>query len=145
MDMKATSTDSKSALRRFGLTVGLGLAAVAAISRYRGHQLVPLAIASFAAVLLLLALVQPRLLAGVKKAWMGFGAVLGWINTRIILTCLYVLVVSPLGLIVRVFRDPLSRKKEEKQPSYWQMKADGPNMLQTPAPESYARKYERQF
>ncbi len=143
--MKGTSTDSTSALRRFGLTVGLGLAAVAAISRYRGHELVPLAIASFAAVLLLLALVQPRLLAGVKKAWIGLGAVLGWINTRIILTCLYVLVVSPLGLIVRMFRDPLSRKKEEKQVSYWLTKPPGPAVPETPAPGSYIRKYERQF
>ncbi len=143
--MKGTSTDSTSALRRFGLTVGLGLATVAAISRYRGHELVPLAIASLAGVLLLLALVQPRLLAGVKKAWIGLGAVLGWINTRIILTCLYVLVVSPVGLIMRMFRDPLSRNKEEKQLSYWRTKADAPNMPQIPAPGSYARKYERQF
>jgi len=145
--MKGTATDSESSLRRFGLIVGLGLGTVAAVSRYRGHELVPLALASFAALLLLLALVRPRLLAGIKKAWMGLGAVLGWINTRIILTCLYVVVVSPTGLLMRIFRDPLSRHTNGKQSesSYWLPKSHGSVVREIPAAGSYPRKYERQF
>lgn len=143
--MKGTSTESESSLRRFGLTVGFGLGVVAAISRYRGHAAAPLVLAGLAAVLLLLAVIMPRSLEGVKKAWLGLGSVLGWVNTRIILTCLYVLVVSPVGLMMRIFRDPLKRHNGEAQPTYWIMKANGPAKPQIPTPGPYPKEYERQF
>ena len=55
-------------------------------------------------------LVAPRLLAPVERGWMRFAEVLGRINTRIILTLLYCVVITPVGWIVRRWRDdPLDR------------------------------------
>ena len=43
-----------------------------------------------------------RCLAFVKKFWLGLGAILLWVNTRVLLTLVFFLVVTPLGWIARV-------------------------------------------
>ncbi len=123
-------------LRRFGLVVALGLAVVASISWYRGHTSVPLVLWSAAAVLLLLGLVYPPALGPVERVWMKFGNALGWVNTRIILTLLFALVVTPIGAVARLFRDPLDRRFDEDRTTYWLPKKAAPARPEV---------YERQF
>lgn len=106
-------------LRRFGFTVATGLAILGFVGWYRSHTYVPAVLWTLAATLLLLAVANPRLLAPVEKVWMSFAAVLGWINTRIILALLFYLVFAPMGLIMRLFRDPLDRKIHDGRKSYW--------------------------
>lgn len=68
---------------------------------------------------ILLALVWPPLLKPLYHAWMKFGEVAGWINTRIILFILFYLVVFPVGLVMKLFgADPLHRKAEASAQSY---------------------------
>jgi hypothetical protein len=140
--MTENRLDSKS-LRRFGLAAGLGFAGLALISRYRGHASIPLVLLIPAAALLILALAMPRLLVPVEKGFKAFGTILGWVNTRIILTCLFVIVVSPIGLIMKVFRDPLGRRKEPGKSTYWQARSETSPL--PPSPESRFQRYERQF
>jgi len=123
-------------LRRFGLVVGLGLALVASISRYRGHTSVPFVLWSAAAVLMLLGFIHPPALGPVEKVWLKFGNALGWINTRIILTLLFALVVTPIGAVARLFRDPLNRRFDENKTTYWLSKNAAPAR-----PESYERQF----
>ena len=53
------------------------------------------------------------------KAWMKFAHLLGWVNTRIILTLVYFLIMTPLALIFKVVgKDPMNRKLGG-QDSYW--------------------------
>lgn len=53
------------------------------------------------------------------KGWMKFAHALGWVNTRIILTIVYLLVFTPMALIFKVIgKDPMERKFE-KVDSYW--------------------------
>jgi len=64
-----------------------------------------------AALLWVPALVYPKVLGPVYTGWMKFGAVAGFINTKIIMAILYYLVVVPIGLVMRVFgHDPMRRK-----------------------------------
>ena len=49
---------------------------------------------------------------------MRFANVLGWINTRIILSLIFFLVVLPTGLIMRLSRDPMRRKWDKAVTSY---------------------------
>ncbi len=58
--------------------------------------------------------------------WQALGDVLGWINTRIILTVLFYVVVTPAGLLMRLFRDPLDRDIYETRPSYWNRRNSPP-------------------
>tara|TARA_B100000131_G_scaffold233343_1_gene225221 strand:+ start:399 stop:791 length:393 start_codon:yes stop_codon:yes gene_type:complete len=65
-----------------------------------------------------LAFFQPRILSYPYKVWMQFGHVLGWINSRIILGFIYILVLLPIALFMRIFGyDPL-KKKKLKQHTY---------------------------
>jgi len=55
--------------------------------------------------------------------WMAFAHVLGQVNTVILLTVMYVLIIGPSWFVVRVLRkDPL-RRKPAGRGSYWIEKA----------------------
>ena len=50
---------------------------------------------------------------------MGFAVLLGHVNSRVLLTLFYYLVVTPYGVVTRlVGRDPL-RRRGAAQGSYW--------------------------
>lgn len=68
---------------------------------------------------LLAALVCPRLLAPLYKAWMTFGHGLGWINARIILGLVFFVMVTPIGLVMRLAGKDLLRMRTRKSASYW--------------------------
>ena len=63
-----------------------------------------------AGVLALWALLAPLSLKSVYYWWMRFGLVLGWISSRIVLSILFYLVFTPLGLLMRLRgHDPMRR------------------------------------
>ena len=65
------------------------------------------------------ALVAPLTLAPVFHVSMAFAGVMGWINTRIILTLVFYLVFFPLGLFMRLWGwDPLRRALKKEAASY---------------------------
>lgn len=64
-----------------------------------------------------------KILKLIFALWMKLVAVLAWINTRLILTVVFFLVFTPVGIILRLLRnDPLERKFEKKGSSYWKEK-----------------------
>ena len=65
---------------------------------------------------LFLGIISPRLLYYPYKAWMLIGHALGWLNSHIILGLVFIFVLQPIALIMRIFGyDPLRvRKKGEK-------------------------------
>jgi hypothetical protein len=106
-------------LRKFGLTVGTALLGLGAVSWYRGSVRTASILSAAGGVLLVLGLVLPQALRPIEKAWMALAMVLSWINTRIILTLLFYFVFTPVGLVMRVFRDPLNRKFREGNSTCW--------------------------
>ena len=70
-------------------------------------------------LLILPALIWPASLLRVYKAWMALGTVMGWINTRIILGAVFYLVVTPIGVLRRLFgKDPMGKKLKSDVDSY---------------------------
>jgi saxitoxin biosynthesis operon SxtJ-like protein len=110
---------SSAHLRRFGLTVGAGLAILGVLSWYRGHATAPPVLWAIGGTLSVLGLTVPNLLLPVEKAWMALALVLGWINTRIILSLLFYVVFTPIGVVMRFFRDPLNRRFRDQDAGYW--------------------------
>ncbi len=110
--------------RSFGLAFG-GLFAVVAIYRaWRGRPDAAMAFAIASAVILLVAFTAPRVLDAPNRVWMRFARALGWINSRILLTLLFFVVITPYGALQRlVGRDRLGRKWQRATPTW------------TPAPE----------
>ena len=132
--MSSSPTERKQ-LVTFGVTMAIAFAIVAAIRVWR-RGLDAFAITSFviAALFALATLVAPAILAPIRHWWMRFAEVLGWINTRILLILIFYLVVTPLGLLMRLFRrPPLDMARRD---SYWT----------EPPRNSYGdRHYEKQF
>ena len=60
------------------------------------------------------------LLKPVYTVWMMFAFVLGWINTRVLLGVFFYLVVTPLGLFLRLTgKDLLDEKLDRGAATYW--------------------------
>lgn len=73
------------------------------------------------AALLLIGLFAPSLIMPLYKGWMGFARILGLINTRILLFLVFVLVVVPIGIMLRLLKkDVLDLKIDRSSVSYWQ-------------------------
>jgi hypothetical protein len=71
-------------------------------------------------VLILPALFFPALLKPLQKIWMALAIVMGWISTRIILSLLFFIVLTPIGFIMRLRgKDLLDEKIEKEKTSYW--------------------------
>ncbi len=66
-----------------------------------------------------LALVFPLGLKPFFKLWMKFGAVMGFINTRIILAVFFFIFVTPIGWLMKAFKhDPMRRSFDRDARSY---------------------------
>ena len=106
-------------LRSFGLLVG-GVFAFLGLWPKVYHGSSPRFWALILAVVLILpALIYPRSLRLFYQGWMKIGGLLGWINTRIILSIIFYLVFVPVGLILRVLgKDPMNRKFDSEATTY---------------------------
>ncbi|MFM7381614.1 MAG: SxtJ family membrane protein [Microcystaceae cyanobacterium] len=122
-------------LRDFGYLVGgifAGLFGLL-IPVLRGHGL-PLWPWAIAIPLIILGLVYPKALALVYRVWMQIGLMLGWINSRIILGIVFFLVLTPMGLVMKVLkRDTMNRQLEPQTVSYRTPSRDrSPSHLEKP-------------
>ncbi|MBI5569497.1 MAG: hypothetical protein HY914_06080 [Desulfomonile tiedjei] len=80
----------------------------------------------------------PPLFRQIYKVWIAFSVILGYFVSRILLTLIFFLVVTPVGLVMRLTgRDPMDRKWDPAAPTYWKAK----EQEQDPTVE----RYERQF
>lgn len=98
--------------RSFGLSVGAVLLAVAAYNIWSGATLWAQILGAVGAVLMLCGYLGPRLLKWPSALWWKFALVLGYINARVILTIIFTVVLTPIGLLWRLIgRDPLARRR----------------------------------
>ena len=109
----------KKQLREFGFLIGLGIPIFIGwiIPSIGGHVFKSwtlwVGIPS-----LLVGILKPDLLLYPYKGWMAIGHVLGWINSRIILGLVFLIVLQPIALIMRVFGYNPLREGKSKQKSY---------------------------
>ena len=77
------------------------------------------------AVFLILGLLKSKLLTPLNKLWFRFGIFLGKIISPIIMGFIFFLVVTPIGLIMRLLGKDVLNLKYNKEKSYW-IEKDGP-------------------
>ena len=130
------SSQRASSSRAFGLVFVAFFFAVGVLHVYyqgKGYA------AWFAAgsVLLLVSLLMPRLLAPLKRLWLKLGALLAVIVSPVILALVYVLSITLIGLILRLFgKDLLSMRRDPSASSYW-----GARHPAGPDPQSLRRQF----
>ncbi|MBV8858756.1 MAG: hypothetical protein JOZ96_19175 [Acidobacteria bacterium] len=113
----AAVTDAQA--RKSALLVAAVLLAVAAWNLYRGRTTVVTIFGGLGGVLLITGLLVPPAARAFHTTWMKFAALLGHVNSRVLLTLMYYLVVTPYGFVTRLAgRDPL-RRRGAKAESYW--------------------------
>lgn len=73
----------------------------------------------FALVFCLIGIIIPNTLKGLHKAWLKVGLLLGWINTKILLSIVFFALLLPVSLIFKIIRkDPMQRKLDSSLDSY---------------------------
>jgi hypothetical protein len=78
-------------------------------------------------IFLILGLLNSKILLPLNKAWMKFGLFLGNLVSPVVMGLIYFFVVTPTGLILKVFKiDVLKLKKNELKKTYW-IKKDNSN------------------
>ena len=113
------TTTTARQLRQFGLLVGGIFGLIGLWPLVWRHQSPRAWALVLAAALIGPALVAPRLLGPAHRVWMKLAEVLAWINTRILLGLVFYLVVTPIGLVMRLMkRDPMRRRYEPRGESY---------------------------
>ena len=116
---------SKKILREFGLLIGFAFPLLIGwlIPFLGGHSFrfwtLWISIPS-----LILAISKPRLLSYPYRGWMKLGYILGWLNSRIILGIVFLIILQPIALLMRIFgHDPLKIKKIAQE-SYRELKSN---------------------
>ncbi len=110
---------SKKELKKFGLSVG-GVSALIGAALFffgRGSSVYFLAIG----ILLIAAgFFTPKLLKPLQKPWMALAILLGMFSTRLILSLLFYLVITPMALIAQIAgKKFLDEKFNPDAKSYW--------------------------
>jgi len=116
---------SLRAEREFGLIVGGVLLLLSLWWVYRGKFPVvsPITL-PVGAALVLLGLVFPKALVWPNRAWMALAEVLSFVMTRIILAFVFFAIVTPIGVVKRLFGwDPLHSRAGASD-SYWRPYTD---------------------
>jgi hypothetical protein len=105
--------------RRFGLTVGGVFLLAGAVSFTVGSgKLVPYVLPPGVA-LVVLGLVYPPLLVPVERWWMKLGAAMHVVSSTVIITAVFLLVVVPIGALMRrLGHDPMRRRRGTGE-TYW--------------------------
>lgn len=105
--------------RNFGLVFGAMFGIISFYPMFHGGA-VRLWALGLALIFMCMALLRPAFLAPLNLMWFKFGLLLGKIVTPVVMLVLFIVVVLPLGLLMRLMKsDPLALHFDSSLPSYW--------------------------
>ena len=109
----------KSDLRKFGITIGVILLVIAGFLFWKEKESFQIFLA-IGITLLLTSIALPSVLKPVYWIWMIFAIILGWFMTRVILSLLFYVVFTSIGLTLRFFgKQFLELRWDKSKKSYW--------------------------
>jgi hypothetical protein len=105
--------------QKSALLVGAVLLLIAAWNLYHARPIVAAVIGGAASILVITGWLAPAWAARFHKYWMLLASALGYVNSRLLLGLLYYGVLTPVGVVSRLFgRDALNRRKV-RGTTYW--------------------------
>ena len=109
----------KNDLRSFGFIIGTILLIISGFLFWKEKELFQIFLA-IGITLFLTAIAIPRVLKPVYCIWMIFAIILGWFMTRLILSLLFYIVFTSIGLTLRLFgKQFLELRWDKSKESYW--------------------------
>jgi hypothetical protein len=116
--MSSNSTEKKQ-IRKFGLIALIFFGTLCALGVWK-EKFLPTYLFGFLSVLGLGFIVAPIPLKPVYNAWLRFAHLISRVITNLILILIYYLVITPSGLLKRLFGGkPLPVKPDKNISSYW--------------------------
>ena len=114
----------KSDLRKFGITIGVILLIIAGFLFWKEKESFQILL-TFGVTLCILGIAIPFILKPIYWVWMIFATILGWIMTRVILSLLFYIIITPIGLILRFFgKQFLELRWDKSKESYWNFRTN---------------------
>ena len=111
-------TDAKE-LRKFSIILFLGFGILGLLVFWRKGE-AGLILCGVALALLLCGLTRPQFLVYPYKGWMALSSILGFLMTHVILSLMYYIVFTPIGIVMRIFgRDILNKQFNRNEKTYW--------------------------
>jgi len=101
---------SRAEARRFGLVVGAAFLGLGLLVWWRGGPLMGQVFGTIGVALIVSGIILPHRLGPVYRAWMALALVISKVTTPIFLGLVYFGIITPIGLVRRVFgHDALKR------------------------------------
>ena len=132
-EIKNIQTSNK-AIRSFGITISIILFIIYGFLIYYGKE--DSQFFAIIALTLVAGIILPILLKPIYLVWMIFAVILGWIMTRIILSVIFYLIITPIGIVTRLIGDDFLGLKKINTNSYWNNRDNNHEINQD---------YEKQF
>jgi len=119
--MTPSSQPKRKELRNFGLMFGVIFTGIGLYQLYiNTAETARMTLWVLGGLFYITGLAVPVVLKPIYMAWMKFAFVLGWVNTRIIITLIFFLVITPIGLVMRLVKgDFLAEKWDKNAETYW--------------------------
>ena len=119
-EIKSLDTSSKE-IRKFGLVIAIALGVIGSFVYVKfGNFDVVGWLWGIGLLFLILGFILPSVLRPVYRIWMLLAYFIGGIVSRVILTVLFYVVLTPTGLVLRLFgKDVLDQRFEKDRESYW--------------------------
>ena len=73
---------------------------------------------------LILGAINSKLLSPLKVYWIKLGEILGKIIAPLVMSLVFFIILTPIGLILRIFGKDLLKLKRNKKNSYWLSRGD---------------------
>ena len=128
-------SNSNRDIRSFGITMGIIFFIISGLLMYYNKESYKI-IGIIGSMFIGLGLTIPVMLKPFYFVWMTFAAILGWVMTRVLLSLVFYLIITPIGLITRIIGEDFLALKKTESNSYWNHRDSSEELKQD---------YERQF
>ena len=116
-DIRAIRSERRD-LRNFGLVVGGVFAALGLFLLWKERP-AGIWLGGIGSALVLLGALLPGLLLPLQKVWMTLAVIMGWVMTRVILSVLFFLVLTPIGLVARTAGQRFLDRSFTREETWW--------------------------
>ena len=112
---------SRKDLKNFGFIIGFILVVIGVLLFFREKDSF-VYFFSIGLSFIGLGIITPAALKPIHKIWMTFAIIIGWVMTRVILSILFYLIISTIGIFARLVGKDFLNLKSKNNESYWNIR-----------------------